>query len=86
MPWKQGHTVSDGLSVASGPEGVIAADLADARGAVRRQSGARRVARLTAPTRDVGGLAIPAVIARIHGDVARSLSAEGLTPMRGRSR
>jgi phage tail protein X len=70
-------TVTVDLSVASGPEGVTAADLATPEalfGANQGLAALREVLRRHAMR---ATFAVPAVIAHIHCDLVRSLAAEG---------
>src|SRR3954447_11156880 len=65
------------LSVASGPEGVTAADLATPEALFDANQGLAALREVLSRHRIRGTFAVPAVIAHIHRDLVRSLAAEG---------
>jgi len=65
------------LSVASGPEGVTAADLATPESLFGANQGLAALREVLRRHSIRGTFAVPAVIAHIHRDLVRSLSAEG---------
>jgi peptidoglycan/xylan/chitin deacetylase (PgdA/CDA1 family) len=100
MPWKQGYTISDelslhdeevvwpdqarlcvaitvDLSVATGPAGITAADLSNARAQFGLRDGLQRVRAALARHGLRASFATPAVMARVHGPLLRDLIAEG---------